>query len=54
MVEEIVEKMVTQFVRKPSKSGDDYDFRIPRNNLSLGLIDPTKEYIVKVYERNSK
>ena len=46
-------QLVTIFMRQPAKSGDDYDFRIPRDRIKLGLIDPSKHYEVRIYEINN-
>lgn len=43
-------KLLTIFNRKPAKSGDDYNFKIPREMIKENIIDPNKLYEIRIHE----
>lgn len=46
-----LKKSVITFERKPSKQGDDYFFKIPRNYIRNNLINPEKIYNIYLEEK---
>lgn len=45
-------EFITIFNRKPAKMGKEYIFKIPRDMINEGVIDPDKFYEIRIFEFN--